>query len=167
MGKCVSYLKGEASSHSCGIPQCENASPVGTELLILRESENFHFLVKFPDFKCWPQNQRQHAELICKIYLKYWHLTVVCWLHGYFFTYSPCPSSIILIILTPFEELKPLLSWSGLPCDIQIHKSNNLLDIRIACSVSNSGSPCSNLLSWFPKYLLYPLSCCITILLAI
>ena len=100
---------------------------LGTELLILRESENFHFLVKFPDFKRWPQNQRKHAELICKICLKYWHLTVVHQLHGYFFTYPPCPGSVILMILMRMEELKPLLSQSGLPCDIQIHKSNVLI----------------------------------------
>ena len=95
------------------------------------------------------------------------YLTVVFWPHGYLFTYSPYTGSTILMILTPTKELKPLISQSGLSCDTQVHKPNYLLDIIIACSISNSSSTCSNLNSSFPRHLPTLSAGCITILLAI
>ena len=49
-GQHVSHLNGEAATQFCEVLLCENASPLGPELLILRESGNLHFQVKFTDF---------------------------------------------------------------------------------------------------------------------
>lgn len=141
---------------------CENASPVGPKLLILRKSQKPHFGVKFSDFYMLATKSNLAAstkenmlnEWIYALNTSIPHgLILVTWLFLYILS---CSGSSTIVILTPSDELKISTSWPGISCDIQIDRSSYLLGIIIACSISRSSSVHPNLGLWFPGQLLHP-----------
>lgn len=92
---------------------CKNASPVDPELLILRGSRNFYFLVKYTDFYML---KILHLAMSIKANMLNFFVKFALNISApfscmlilyYFFTHSSCSSSSLLMILTPTEELRP------------------------------------------------------------
>lgn len=152
---------------------CENASPVGPKLLILRKSQKPHFGVKFSDFYMLAtisnlavstkENMLNEWIYALNIGIPHSHI-LVSWLFLYILF---CTGSSTIMILTPSDELKISISWPGISCDIQIDRSSYLLGIILACSISCSSSTLQTWAYDSPDISSTLSAGCITILLGI